>query len=239
LNGINGNNVTPITGQSNVTLSNSSPTTCVNFGVIDQLGNMWGVYNNAYTVATGSYIEYINVINSITAPVISQFTTPTLGSGGSTITEPANNGTLANATAGGQAGGGLYDPIGIPAIDGAGNLWVANLDNTRYGGVSAFVPSINSTTGAATLTPLSPNGGICAWGFGNSGTGTAVTCNASGSAANVLPFEEPTGVDIDSSGNVWVPQTNGNVLGYIVGAAAPTVIPLAAQIANGTVGVKP
>jgi hypothetical protein len=120
----------------------------------------------------------------------------------------------------GNAEGGLFGPQGM-AIDGEGNLWVVNANGTGStaagGGISEFVPSSNGTV----LTPLSPSGaGV--WGFfSNAGIGA------------------PIGASIDGSGNIWFKTKNGSKLYYLVGAAAPVVTPLASQVANSKIGIRP
>jgi hypothetical protein len=117
---------------------------------------------------------------------------------------------------GAELAGGLYDPQGM-AIDGEGNLWVVNQSGSAGGGISEFAPSNNGTT----LTPLSPSGtGV--WGFfSNTTIGT------------------PIGAAIDGSGNVWFKTKGGSSLYYLVGAAAPVITPLAANVKAGFIGERP
>jgi len=108
------------------------------------------------------------------------------------------------------------------AIDGKGNVWVSNGATATNGSVSELVG-----TGASVGAILSPvNSGTApftAIGFVHSGINTA------------------EGIAIDPSGNVWtagqVPATGG--VFEIVGAAAPTVTPIALSLKNSTVGVRP
>jgi DNA-binding beta-propeller fold protein YncE len=48
------------------------------------------------------------------------------------------------------------------------------------------------------------------------------------------------GIGVDPSGNIWVANNTatGGVF-EIVGAAAPTVTPIALALKNGTIGAKP
>ncbi|MES2391542.1 MAG: hypothetical protein V4555_07865 [Acidobacteriota bacterium] len=96
------------------------------------------------------------------------------------------------------------------AVDGAGNVWVAN-------------------RGVAALAEFSPNGTVLSpTGFPHSGLSTS------------------SGISIDPSGNVWVSNnTSGtsanapNSIFELVGAAAPTVTPVALALKNNAVGQRP
>jgi streptogramin lyase len=118
---------------------------------------------------------------------------------------------------GAYAGGGVLGPEGV-AIDGGGNVWISNDLN---GSVSEL-----SNSGS----PLSPSTGY---------------------VSASLP--EPADIAIDLSGNVWVPNAvqpvslpnggstvvNGTTVTEFVGAASPTVTPLAAAVASGKLGARP
>jgi hypothetical protein len=105
-------------------------------------------------------------------------------------------------------GGGLLQPSAV-AIDGAGQVWIANGGNS----VSSF-----SNTGAA----QSP-----ATGYG------ATT------AAAPTPYNAPSGIAIDQAGSVWITNSGGNTVTRIFGSAAPVVAPLVTGTANGTTGTRP
>ncbi len=106
------------------------------------------------------------------------------------------------------AGGGLLQPTGV-AVDGAGQVWIANGGNS----VSSF-----SNSGAA----LSP-----AAGYG------ATT------AAAATPYNAPSGIAVDQAGSVWVTNSGGNTVTRIFGSAAPVAVPLVTGTANLTTGTKP
>ena len=105
-------------------------------------------------------------------------------------------------------GGGLLQPTAV-AIDGAGQVWIANGGNS----VSSF-----SNSGAA----QSP-----ATGYG------ATT------AAAATPYNAPSGIAIDQAGSVWITNSGGNTVTRIFGSAAPAVAPLVTGTANLTTGTKP
>jgi hypothetical protein len=105
------------------------------------------------------------------------------------------------------------------AVDGSGNVWASNFN-------TAAISELNS---AGTI--LSPQN-----------TGTA--------PANTIGYQHAglassTGITIDPSGNVWVANdvaataSVGSSVFELVGAASPTVTPLALALKNGTVGAKP
>ena len=107
-----------------------------------------------------------------------------------------NSGTvIANNLTG---GGSVYHPQGI-ALDGAGNVWVANYRApylTELAGANAGVP------GAA----LSPATGL-------------------GGDAGQL---EAYALALDASGNVWVSNQGSNTITKYIGLATPVKTPLSA-----------
>jgi len=116
------------------------------------------------------------------------------------------------------------------AVDGSGNIWVGNQGGTvgSTAGVSGGIAELSSTG-----TVLSPTSSTQP-GFGHS------TLNAA------------AGVGVDPSGNVWIannvayaPAVSGGTAAVpslvveLVGAASPTVTPIALALKNSAVGVKP
>jgi streptogramin lyase len=132
------------------------------------------------------------------------------------VTKVSKAGT-AISPSGGFAGGGAYFPNAI-AIDGDGNVWVANDLNNTHGSISEF-----SNSGVA----LSPPSGLA-------GVGTTAPTGIS-----IEGLANPTGIAIDGSGNVWVSNENGGYAVEFIGAAAPVVTPLAVGVKNGTLGSRP
>lgn len=124
--------------------------------------------------------------------------------------------TPVNIPADGASAGGLNGPDAI-AIDGGGNVWVANNGSSPYS-LSEFTSgtAVSPSTGYMGEAAMFPYGSV---------------------------LLDPTGIAIDGSGNVWVVNptfegTPDNVVEF-VGAAVPVVTPLAAGVKNGTLGTTP
>jgi hypothetical protein len=139
-----------------------------------------------------------------------------IGSTTSSVTELNSSG----APSGGSpySGGGLSaGGSGLIAVDGAGNVWIANLE----GGAAAPNP------GGGSVSELSNTGAAISGANGYTGA------DASGGD----PMENPIGVAIDPSGNVWV-SCLANVV-ELVGAATPVVTPLSTAVATAKLGTRP
>ncbi|MGB7292568.1 MAG: NHL repeat-containing protein [Thermodesulfobacteriota bacterium] len=108
-------------------------------------------------------------------------------------------------------GGGLIVPWGI-AVDGNGNIWVANFDGKRVSELCGATPE-SCPPGFETGDPISPNGGY---------------------SSNALVRN--TGVAIDPSGNVWLANNwetvpiqqnpGGHEIVVFIGLAKPVKTPL-------------
>jgi hypothetical protein len=158
----------------------------------------------------------------------------------------AYNGVLPTSTATGKSGTTLTQPARV-AVDGNNNVWVTNSNNN-----SIAEASFNSSTNAISfLTP----------GYGAnpviSGTTTQVGSNAAGAygIGFIHYLSVPTGLAIDSSGNVWIANQSNNGNTYtssngskpftgfsttvIVGAAGPVITPKALAVKYSKIGQKP
>jgi hypothetical protein len=115
--------------------------------------------------------------------------------------------------------GGFSSPHYL-ATDGSGNVWVAN-KNTGTPPSGGTVSEISSAGTLLSETPISP--AAAPNGFAHVGL-------ASGE-----------GIAVDPSGNVWIANFVSGTGGVeeIVGAAIPTVTPIALALKNGTVAAKP
>jgi streptogramin lyase len=132
---------------------------------------------------------------------------------GNTLTE------MTSTTAGANFGdaNSLKNPAFL-AVDGAGNLWISDNNGAAGAAVSEF-----SSTGAV-LSPANGVNGSTTIGFSHQG------------------LFNPNGIAVDPSGNVWVADAVGSAAAgsgvfEIVGAAVPTVTPIATALA-GTVSAN-
>jgi hypothetical protein len=159
--------------------------------------------------------------------------------------------------------GGITAPENTLAFDNGNNLWIANFPGTGAAGtlsVSVIAatdtttitgltgsPFTSTTTSSGQILEFAIEDGASNYWFTNeigSGKGTVYEVSDTGTyltppAGFVKAFNEPQGIAIDPSGNVWL--ANKNVTGSassatspqiteIVGAAVPVVTPLAAGL---------
>jgi streptogramin lyase len=148
-----------------------------------------------------------------------------------TVTELNSSGTLVGTYA--PANSNLKGP-GTIAIDGTGNPWVTNV-----GGNS--VTELNSTGGlVGTYAPTGSNfnnpeglaidGGGNVWVTNESGTGVTELNSAGAFAGYFSGTVQPFLIAVDGSGNVWWTSLDGNTMTELIGAAVPTVTPIAANL---------
>ena len=141
------------------------------------------------------------------------------------INTTAGNGTPANTGNNGPAiSASLNFPLDI-AVDGEGNLFIADSGNHMIRKVNATTKNITTIAGIATLT-----GGFS----GNNGPATAAELNM------------PAGVTIDRDGNLYIADTNNYRVRKVEGVAAPTTPPTGNNFAltltaptNGVVTSQP
>ena len=112
----------------------------------------------------------------------------------------------------------LCDPYGV-AVDSADNLWVADQGNNR-------VLEYN--------TPLTTHSVAADAVFGQDDSFTSSDCNLGGTSASATSLCSPSGVAVDSSGNLYVADTTNNrVLKYQL----ITSMSVTASLAFGNVAV--
>jgi sugar lactone lactonase YvrE len=107
-----------------------------------------------------------------------------------------NNDGTQTVVSSGYTGGGISYPNGV-AVDGSGNVWVAD-----FGGDA--LSELEGANGSIPGQPLSP-----ATGFG-----------VDAGLAN------PYGVALDSSGNIWISNSGSNAITQFLGLATPVKTPL-------------
>jgi streptogramin lyase len=130
---------------------------------------------------------------------------------------PAQGNEVAQFPSAGTAGTGFAvgTPLGADddavAIDGAGDVWVTDADDTVV------------------------------WELNNSGTnlsGTNGYTYIANPSATAIPVA-PDGIAIDGSGNVWYSTQSNSAIYELIGAAVPVVTPIASGVANSTLGTRP
>ncbi len=123
------------------------------------------------------------------------------------ITTVAGNGTIGFSGDGGPATSAqLFSPEGV-AVDGAGNLFIADLLDNR----------IRKVTPAGTITTVAGNGTL---GFsGDGGPGTSAE------------LASPTGVAVDGAGNLFIADFLNNRIRKVTPAGIITTV-----AGNGTIG---
>ena len=206
-----------------------------------------GPLNGANGVAVdGNYNVWVSNQNSVLAEFVGLVSANMSGFSGGGLSNPTGvaadaNGNIwlpnndaaydvsefipnqATASAGAFAPGSPYRGAGQAidsyaiAIDGTGNVWIANSSGC---GVAS---------GANTGGPISEY----------SNTGVPIS-GSNGYQRNCSNSIGPTGIAVDLSGNVWLAGNNiGDGLGELVGAASPTVTPLSLAISFGQLAQEP
>ena len=148
-------------------------------------------------------------------------TTPTIQgtscAGAGIISTIAGNGAPGYGGDGGPAADAAVNDPGYVALDGAGNLFIADIGNNA-------IRRIDAATGAIATVAGNPGGQLCA------SPGDAV---GDGCPAVLSRLNQPQGVTLDGSGNLYIADT-GNNLVRVVNSATGTITALAGN-ASGTV----
>jgi len=134
----------------------------------------------------------------------------------SNITVFNSDGTLpTNNTFNGGGVSGAYGGAFNIAVDGGDNIWTVNNGPFSASGTGGSISE-----------------------FANDGTAIS-PANGFLNGSPQPQIQEPEGLAIDGSGNVWVVDAGDNKLIELVGAARPVVTPLAAAVANNQLGTTP
>lgn len=186
------------------TETSSSPT------VTEYAAGNYSTVANTFTVGSGPIgigIDHSNNVWAVSSNVLNEYV---YGSGSYTATD---------FTGGGLASGRYL------AVDGNGNIWVANGSPATISGTT-YVTLSGFTNAGAALTP-----GLSSVQPGGLATPTTIASPV------------PRGLTIDPSGNVWIAgcgtssscSTGSFVMEYI-GVASPPVTPLSTALANNQLG---
>ena len=158
-----------------------------------------------------------------------------------------------------------FDPLGTPylstpepdggfgiAIDSAGNVWSVNatsnsiaefsetgtLINAGYTGGGLSTPAAVAIDGSGRVWITNLNNSVSV--FNSSGqavSSSAYTGTTPGSATP--PLNTPTSISIDGSGNLWIANSGNSTVTEILGAATPTIAPIASGVANNNPASMP
>lgn len=241
-----------LTTANEVEFSGDSTSVAPKFITIDTSGNVWSSPEGGSSVLEMSSINITGCTypTCTTTESSATYTPVTAGSlstpygmaagpsGAIWVANDVTDGTLTYLTGpvgsttgtayGGTTGTALDKPEYV-AVDGFGNPWASN---NATGGVSELSGgAIPTTTYAYGATPPS--------------LGSAISpVSSAASPFNHVGFRHSglsgaQGIAIDPSGNVWVGNSSSGGTGSIteiVGAAAPSVTPIAAAIAGGLGG---
>ena len=187
----------------------SAGSLCAPAGVaVDGSGNLYVADTNNNRV-----LEYTNPFAACKGvfPCVGGAANEVLGQDGSFTTPDCNNG--------GVSANSLCDPVGV-AVDGSGNLWVADQGNSRV--LEYNTPLTNTTANTV---------------FGQDGSFTTAGCNhdTSGGNSTAIDLCSPEGVALDGAGNLYVADTENNrALEYNQPLANPSPTPTATATATAT-----
>jgi hypothetical protein len=256
------NTGTPISGSSGYTGGHLNAPYAI---ALDSFGNVWVVNNVGQSLSEfSSSGSPITVSSAYTGGGLNDPVSLAVdGSGNVWVTDSVLGGALSEfnssgspiSSSAGYTGGGLNDPWGV-AIDASNNVWATN-QNSGANSVSKFNSSGSAISGSSGYTGggLNVPEGIAIDGAGNiwvanrgsdnvtppyppssisefNSSGTAISPSTGYQAGLNLSLR----VAIDGSGNVWTSNAALNSVTEFVGAAAPVVTPIVANLPTGSSG---
>jgi len=243
-----------IDGSNDVFVGRNSSTACSTTATgeftADSLTSLTSFGCPANTADTFAYMA-VDASNNL-------WITNAAGSGGSGyITEVTGVPSAVTYTAitGGSGGAPAFgEPFGVAVGAGGTNIWIANATGNNLSEMTSATAGTNFGDNTAVNKPtfLAVDGSGNIWASDNMSapasvsefsSAGAVLSQVSGSGAvgySHASLVSSYGIGVDPSGNVWVANNTatGGVF-EIVGAAAPTVTPIALALKNGTIGAKP
>ncbi len=144
-----------------------------------------------------------------------------------------------------------YGSINFPydiAIDSNGYAWTSNNDTSVSKLAPAGTSGVNYIAGAtgASMESITIDGANHIW-LTDQGNGTILEVGNDGTvlspARGYLPPPSsnviPDSIAVDGSGNVWYSSQSADAVIELIGAAAPTTVPIAYAVANSLLGSRP
>ncbi len=136
-------------------------------------------------------------------------------------------------------GGGIDFPEGI-AIDLTGDVWVVDTGTSAVTKLAATGTQVTQLWTSPSMedgleypAAIAVDAAGTGWIAGSGGLSALASAGTLLTPNNALTGGEiygANGVAVDASGDVWVTDSNNNLVTEFIGAAAPTVTPLVAQI---------
>jgi sugar lactone lactonase YvrE len=138
------------------------------------------------------------------------------------VTTFAGDSTTSGSVDGTGSDANFRQPFGV-AVDSAGNIYVTDFANN----------SIRKITPGAIVTTLAGTEGVTSTAYPSGLPANAGSADGTGGAAS---FNQPTGIAIDSSGNLYVADTGNNTIRKITSAGAVTTLAGLAGTSGATDG---
>jgi len=227
--------ITPSNSTSQVTaLANSfGPGAYATHGAMDSASDIWFT-SDTVSLSTTAYANgtVITRVGSISASPATGF--------------PINSSTNTSACPSSVAN--TISSPEQPAIDAAGNAWVPIYNSGNGSSVIKVTPAAACTAYIVGTGPYGAtiDGADNLWvtnAAGNSltelstTTGTAISPATNYTVGGLL--KGPLGLSVDLSGDLIITNFTGNSIVEVIGAAAPTYLPLGVAAANSKLGAKP